>query len=147
MLVCQPRKPVVMLIAACLCSCFLLACIWFYQLIRSPAPSLLSLFAACLLFAVLLFVTIRLSVGYISLQAGNNRLTVKYTILGKSKTYDLASVTAVEEIKIKTFQNKEFRQLLVTFGQEKISFNNQVYSGYDAMKHYLNQRKPGRRKQ
>jgi hypothetical protein len=140
MITCQPRKPVVALITVLLGSCFLLAGIWFYNLVNS-APSLLSFIGVCVVLALLLFVAVRIAVGYISLQADSHMLTVRYKILGKRRTYALASVTHVEEVNIKTFQNKQFRQLLIYVGDEKISFNDQVYTGYDAMKRLLNQRK------
>ncbi|MDO1446617.1 hypothetical protein Q0590_10170 [Rhodocytophaga aerolata] len=107
----------------------------------SAAPSLLSFIGVCFILALLVFVAVRIAVGYISLQADGHTLTVTYKVLGKRKIYALASVTHVEEVNIKTFQNKHFRQLLIYVGDEKISFNDQVYTGYDGMKQLLNQRK------
>lgn len=141
MITCHPRKPVVALIAGLFCSCFLLAGVWLYTISTSASPSLLSFIGVCFILALLVFVAVRIAVGYISLQADGHTLTVTYKVLGKYKVYALASVTHVEEVNIKTFQNKRFRQLLIYVGDEKISFNDQVYTGYDAMKKLLNQRK------
>jgi hypothetical protein len=134
MIICQPKKPVVWLISMLTGACYLLAGMWLYTNIRSPAPSLVALFMACVVLSLLLFFSIRLAVGYQGIQADKGYITVYYKIAGKSKTYALASLTSVDEVIIPTFRNKEFRQLIMIFGKDRIAVNNQVYMGYDALK-------------
>ena len=143
MIICQPKKPVVYLISILLITSFFLIGAWMYNIIGSPAPSFISLLIACLMLSLLLYLAVRLMVSYVKILAGDNKLTIRYTLMGKAKTYPLNSMTSVEEVKINTFQNKQFRQLIINFGGEKISLNNQVYTGYDSLKSYLNQKKPG----
>lgn len=114
-----------------------------YKVITSPAPSLIWLFIICLLLSLLLFLTVRLVTSYSRIRVENNKISIEYILLGKVNNYTLAMVTAVEEVKINTFQNKEYRQLIIRLGVEKISLNNQVYTGYDLLKRYLNQKKTG----
>jgi hypothetical protein len=139
MINCQPRQPVVLLISGFLCSAYLLAGIWMYSIFTS-SPSLISLFIICLILSLLLFFTVRLAVGYKGLRADKSNIIVDYKLLGKRKTYPLASLTGVEEVKINTFRNKEYRQLILMFGQDKITINSQVYTGYDALKAFVSQR-------
>ncbi len=114
-----------------------------YKVITSPAPSLIWLFIICLLLSLLLFLTVRLVTSYSRIRVENNKISIEYILLGKVNTYTMAMVTAVEEVKINTFQNKEYRQLIISLGVENISLNNQVYTGYDLLKQYLNQKKTG----
>jgi hypothetical protein len=141
MIVCQPKKPVVWLISTLTGACYLLAGMWLYTIIRSPTPSLIALLMACLVLSLLLFFSIRLAVGYHNILADKGYITVHYSLAGKSKTYALAALTGVDEVIIPTFKNKEFRQLIMVFGKDRITVNNQVYTGYDALKAYAYQKK------
>jgi hypothetical protein len=139
MIICQPRFPVVLLIAMMLLCVFLLTGIWLYHIITSPTPSIIWLFVVCFVLALLLFLTIRLAFGYKKIVAGKGLIYIHYKLLGRTRKYNLADLTSVDEVKINTFKGKEYRQLVLFLNQEKISLNDQVYTGYDSLKKYLNE--------
>jgi hypothetical protein len=126
---------------------YVLSGLWLYSIFTSTTPSWVALFIVCLMLAMLLFFSIRLAVGYIRIRADKNRVQVTYLVFGKTLTFPWSALTMVEEVKIPTFQHKEYRQLNLMFGTQKITLNNQVYSGYDSLKSYATPHKqPGKSK-
>jgi hypothetical protein len=145
MIICQPRFPVVLLIGMMLFGFFMLTGIWLYNVITSPTPSIFWLFVVCLVLSLLLFLTIRLAFGYKRIVAGKGFISIHYKLLGTTKKYPIADLTGIDEVKINTFKDKQYRQLLLFFNHEKISLNDQVYMGYDTLKKFLNENRNPRK--
>ena len=146
MIICKPNQSVVFLIVVSLLIGYSLVFIWLYQLFTSKTASIGFLVLACVVFTVLLYLSIRLAVSYVQIRGDAGKIHIHYRFVGRTHSYSIKELTDIQEVKIKTFGKSEFKQLILRFPQEQVSINNQVYSQYDALKSYIGQKRVHKKK-
>lgn len=90
-------------------------------------------------------INIRMFLTYKVITVGKGKLFVKQPYIFRTKTYEMARLQAVNEEKVKTF-NDEYKELHLQFEDGKLKINKQEYTDYERLKAYVDKNKPKKSK-
>jgi hypothetical protein len=96
-----------------------------------------------LLIPLTLFVTFRIFIRYKVIRMGNQKIEIKYPVLGQLKQYPLDQVRLWKESIVRTGKNSVFKELEIRFSDSrKVTIGDKEHTDYDRMVRYLNQKAP-----
>ncbi len=134
MIVCKPKPAIQFVLFALLAVAYGIS----FLLIGYVAQGKQSiwLFGGLLISLVItILFTIRVLIGQKILLVDKGKITIKY--LFRTYSFDSQSITAWEEIEIKTFNNQVFKQIDLILGNQKVSVSQQEHTDYDKLLQFL----------